>query len=107
MGDQWRMPTNAEFLELINNCTSVWTTFNGVAGRLFTSNTNGRTLFLPAAGAYNGTVLQYEGLYGRYWGASYVSAQEASDLYLASSTVDPSSSNGRRLGFSIRAVRSS
>jgi len=51
-GGSWKMPTEAQFQELLNtaNCTNEWTTVNGVNGRLFTSVTNGNTLFIPAAG---------------------------------------------------------
>ena len=31
-GNGWRMPTNAEFDALINNCDWTWTTMNGVKG---------------------------------------------------------------------------
>ncbi len=48
-GSGWRMPTNEEWQELLDNTTNTWTTQNGVNGRLFTA-TNGNSLFLPAAG---------------------------------------------------------
>ena len=48
-GAGWRMPTQAEWQELLDNTTSTWTTKNGVNGRLFTAS-NGNSLFLPAAG---------------------------------------------------------
>lgn len=51
-GGSWHMPTEEQFLELCNtnNCTNVYTTINGVGGRLFTSVKNGNTLFIPSAG---------------------------------------------------------
>lgn len=49
LGGKWRMPTEADFKELINNCTSEWTTLNGVTGRKFVSKKNGNSIFLPAA----------------------------------------------------------
>ena len=48
-GDGWRMPTLAEFQELLDNTTVTWTQQNGVNGWLFTAS-NGNSLFLPAAG---------------------------------------------------------
>ena len=55
-GNGWRMPTQAEFQELLGNTTNTWTTQNGVNGWLFTAN-NGKTLFLPAAGyRYDGNL---------------------------------------------------
>ena len=52
-GGSWRMPTQTEYKELFNNCTSVWTTENGVNGYRFTSQKEGYTdksIFIPAAG---------------------------------------------------------
>ena len=46
-GSGWRMPTRTECQELWNNTTNIWTTRNGVNGRLFTA-TNGNSIFLPA-----------------------------------------------------------
>ena len=49
-GGSWRMPTDAEWTELIENCTWTWITHNGVKGSLVTSNINGNSIFLPADG---------------------------------------------------------
>lgn len=104
LGAPWRMPTAAEFQELYDNCTSEWTTINGVAGRLFTSNVNGNTLFFPAAGNYNGTSLISRRSSGYYWSSTYYSATSALFLYFNSSIVNPQNNNNRRYGFSVRAV---
>ena len=51
-GGAWRMPTDAEWTELRENCTWRWTyDYNGtgVAGRIVTSKINGNSIFLPAA----------------------------------------------------------
>ena len=104
LGEPWRMPTAAEFKELVDNCTSVWETLNGVAGVLFTSNVNGNTLFFPAAGNYNGTSLTGRETTGFYWASSYFSATNAGDLRFDSSNVNPQNSSTRRFGFSVRAV---
>lgn len=53
MGGEWHMPTRAQLKELTANTTSSWTTdYNGtgVAGAIFTSNSNGNSIFFPAAG---------------------------------------------------------
>lgn len=104
LGSPWRMPTSAEFQELVDNCTSVWTTLNGVAGRLFTSNVNGNTLFFPAAGYYSGTTLSSRGSVGYYWSSSYLSATDARRLSFSNSGVYPQGNNVRRYGFPVRAV---
>ena len=64
-----RMPTKAEFEELIANTTSTWTEkYNGseVNGMTFTSKTNGNSIFVPAVGAVNSGVLNNFGLNGNF-----------------------------------------
>ena len=46
-GGSWRMPTEAEFEELLNNCTWEWTS-QGHYGYKFTSKKNGKSIFFPA-----------------------------------------------------------
>lgn len=104
LGQPWRLPTASEFQELYDNCTCVWTTMNGVAGRLFTSNVNGNTLFFPAAGNYNGTSLNHRGSHGNYWSSTYYSAANARGLSFDSSNVNHQNYNKRCYGFSVRAV---
>lgn len=104
LGSSWRMPTATEFQELVDNCTSRWDTIHGVNGMLFISNVNGNTLFLPAAGDYNGTSLNNRGTIGLYWSSTYVNAQVARCLYFVNPTVTPQSNWGRYLGFNVRAV---
>ncbi len=69
-GGSWRMPTDAEWKELINNCTWTWTTQNGVYGRKVTSKTNGNSIFLPAAGYPFVSSLFDVGSSGFYWSSS-------------------------------------
>ena len=105
MGSPCRLPTVGEFQELNSNCTSEWTDEDGVAGRRFTSNINGNSIFFPASGNINGTSLNYRGTNGDYWSASFNSATNAYYLYFNSSGVNPASNSNRRLGFSVRAVQ--
>lgn len=49
LGDGIRTPTREEWQELIDNTTAICTTRNGVSGLLLTAS-NGRSIFLPAAG---------------------------------------------------------
>ncbi len=105
-GAEWRMPSKDQMEELYNNCTSEWTTRNGVNGRLFTSNINGASLFLPAAG-YRGTSSLYEaGTLGDYWSRTLDSSYPgyAYDLYFSLGNVDWGIL-GRDYGQSVRAVR--
>lgn len=48
-GPEWRMPTYADFLELIENCKWKWKKINGKYGYKVKAK-NGNWIFLPAAG---------------------------------------------------------
>ena len=65
-GEEWRTPTEAEFKELMEQCTWEWTTMNDVNGYKVTG-TNGNFIFLPAAGFYgNNKKVRHDGEYGYY-----------------------------------------
>ena len=68
-GSGWCMPTMEQWDELFQNTTYTWTTQNGVSGRLFTAS-NGRSLFLPAAGYRWDDELSSVGSNGYYWSGS-------------------------------------
>jgi len=68
-GGNWVMPTHDEQMELLSNCTSEWTTLNGVNGRKFTGP-NGNSIFLPAAGGRWYGDLYHAGEYGYYWSSA-------------------------------------
>ena len=72
LGASWRMPTDAEFSALIGNCTTTWTTRNGVYGRLVTGKDvySSKSIFLPAAGIGGDFSLYELGSYGLYWSSS-------------------------------------
>lgn len=82
-GGSWKMPTEAQFQELIhsNTCTSTWTTINGVNGRLFTSVSNGNTLFIPAVGIANSGSMLYVGSGGYIWSSSRISSNIENGRY--------------------------
>ena len=88
-GGSWVMPSRAQQYELISNCTYEWTTVNGVKGGKFTSNINGGSIFLPAAGYRNASGLYNAGTYGYYWSSTQnPSSTAAYGLYLNSSETD-------------------
>ncbi len=100
----WRMPTTEQQRELYEKCSSVWTTQNGVNGRLFTGP-NGNTLFLPAAGGRWDESLLGAGTYCIYWSRTL----HSSGPYYACSFGSYSAGvfwgrRDRKLGFSVRAV---
>lgn len=70
LGGKWRIPTNAEWEELRTKCISwTWTPQNGVNGELFTGP-NGNSIFLPAAGYRDNTILDDVSSGGDYWSSS-------------------------------------
>lgn len=72
LGNNWRIPTNLEFDELISECTREWTTLNGVLGCRFIGRT-GNWIFFPAAGYMHGTTFSGAGIRGDYWSSVRVS----------------------------------
>lgn len=105
-GPSWRMPTTEQQRELYEKCSSVWTTQNGVKGRLFTGP-NGNTLFLPAAGYRWDESLGGAGALGIYWSRTLYSSipSSAYDLGFGSGGWGNWSNGYRYYGFSVRAVR--
>ena len=75
LGGKWRMPTDAEWSELMNtaNCSWTWTTIDGVNGYKVQSKKPGYTdnwIFLPAAGDRYSDRLSNVGSSGYYWSSS-------------------------------------
>lgn len=77
MGGNWRMPTNKEMEELVNNCDAAWTyNYNntGAPGYIFTSKVNGNSVFFPAAGVCKDSSRSLVGEGGLYWEGSCYSS---------------------------------
>ena len=81
-GGSWRMPTIAEFQELIDKCTWTLTTVNGKKGYKVVSKSNGNSIFLPAAGWHGGTSLVDAGGNGNYWSGSLDESNSDNARYL-------------------------
>ena len=104
LGGKWRMPTDADWTELMNNCTWTWTTQNGVNGSLVTGS-NGNSIFLPAAGSGIYTDLYYAGSEGEYWSSSLNTGHSNSAWYAIFNSDDiRRHSHSRIYGRSIRPV---
>ena len=82
LGGNWRMPTDAEWTELRDNCTWTWTTQNGVRGRLVTSKKNGNSIFLPAAGDWLQNGFSDAGSTGYYWSSSLITERPYGVLFV-------------------------
>ena len=107
-GGVWRMPTDAEFSALFKNCTTIWTTRNGVYGRLVTGKGTyaDRSIFLPAAGTGNDSYLSRPGSYGGYWSSTSNSGYSRSVRNLGFDSGDYSRGYSvRYCGRSVRPVR--
>ncbi len=112
MGGAWRMPTREEINELIANCTWTYTTtYNGksVKGYVVTSQTNGNSIFLPAAGYQDQSAVGFVGSIGQYWTSNLYTASESKAWELwfnQSQTSKPIKEEigGRYVGRPVRAV---
>ena len=107
LGGTWRMPTQTEFNELINNCTWTYTTLNGVNGFKVTSNKIGYTdrfIFLPAAGYRFGTTLSNEGTFGYYWSSSLYNDDPSNAYGISFGTSYTINKYNRNVGRTIRPV---
>lgn len=123
-GGSWRMPTQTEWEELLNNCVSEWMTNyqnSGMNGLLLTSKMEGYTdkfIFLPANGNYNDTNILGQTIYISYWSSSVYSVGTKDNVtntytyypkfaYMleASISTNPNiNNNDRKKGMGIRAV---
>lgn len=90
-GGTWRLPTDAEFEELISECNWSFATLNGVNGYLVVGP-NKQSIFLPASAYQNGTTIENDGDFGDYWSSSLI--EESSSV--ACSLGYSSKSFGRR-----------
>jgi hypothetical protein len=106
-GPSWRMPTKEQQDELREKCTCMWTTLNGVNGRLV-YGPNGNTLFLPAAGQRLDYSPNSVGSSGLYWSHTLSSKYPYTAYMLSFYSGDWGSGYGhRRVGRPVRAVRAS
>ena len=68
LGDKWRMPHEAEWTELLDECTWTWTNRSNVEGILVTGK-NGNSIFIPGAGGWDRTYYSNDSR-GIYWSSS-------------------------------------
>ena len=109
-GADWRMPTTEEMQALETNTTNVWTdNYNntGIKGRIFTGKGDyaNSSLFLPAAGYFDGTSYHDGGSWGDYWLSTLDSSTDGRSLFFGNGYVNPQSCDYRFNGDPVRAVR--
>ena len=102
-GGSWVMPSEAQQDELRNNCTSEWTTKNGVNGRIFRGK-NGNSIFLPAAGYRSLDKLSFSGSVCNYWSSTQSPSLTYYACSLLFSTVNLPFLGLRATGLSVRPV---
>lgn len=106
-GGYWRMPTEADFSELLKYCTCEKVTLNGVDGCKVTGK-NGNSIFFPFAGYCSGDdVYDVEYDFGYYWTSTPYS--KYSDNYNAYSlnfigAYGYTTTDSRDYGYCIRSV---
>ena len=105
-GDVWRMPTDAEWTELREQCTWTYTTLNGVYGYQVASKTNSNSIFLPVAGFRNGTSLYLQGRRG-YYSSSSLLENYSDNVWIVTFNHEEvyRHSNNRNNGLSVRPVQ--
>lgn len=102
-GSSWRMPTRSEFQELVDRCDWVWTDGDDKAGyKVF--GLNGNSIFLPAAGYCDGSLLNHASMNGTYWSSTPVSATASSYYLLINNGNHNMYWAGRFYGRSVRPV---
>ena len=104
LGDPWRMPTDEECKELLNNCICTKTKLNGIDGYEAKSKINGNSIFFPAANHYEGTILKtYASFFlSKTLGSEY---HEILGILLDLDEKLEPGKGVRHLGLSIRPVR--
>lgn len=107
-GGKWRMPTETEARELVNNTDQEWTTINSVAGRKFMKKSDHNVyIFLPAAGYRYLASFIDQGSDGFYWSSSLSTDYPSTAWYLDFNSSRARVRNGRRFnGYTVRAVQS-
>lgn len=106
MGNPWRMPSIAQYQELINNCSQKWIRKSFRNGILVTGP-NGAQIFFPAYGYMNDGTTYYNDSYGEYWTSTFSPNYESwachlhfNDFYWTIYKYDAPRSSGR----TVRAV---
>jgi len=106
-GNAWQMPSADQIVELYNGSytTTSWTTQGGVYGRKITSKSNGKSIFLPAAGWYYYSHIEVAGSVGFYSSRTRETNLRIYYLYFNSSSITLTSFCDRSDGLSVRPVR--
>jgi Fibrobacter succinogenes major domain (Fib_succ_major). len=80
--DKWRMPSQKEVQELIDNCTWTWYSAGDSVGYIVTREGYEKHLFLPATGYRDGETTPVETANGYYWTGSWTAKNVTSNAQL-------------------------
>ncbi len=84
--DEWRLPTEEECMELVNNCLSEEVEKDGVKGILFTNLAGGQSIFFPYAGhknPVNSATITDAGRFFYVWTSKHTENGWADEWYFA------------------------
>lgn len=118
LGNPWRMPSSADYVELLANVifidadgnevdtakTDKRVIVNGVLGIYIQSKRNGARLFFPCSGFGRGRAWVSRESEGHYWSSTWTSDRIARHLYFVSGGVNPQLSYSRYYGIPIRPI---
>lgn len=105
LGGTWRMPTDEEWVELINNCSFAVKYQNGNAiGWKLTSKKTGNSIFFPFSGySANGYVYDVD-IYGHYWSSTRFNERKAAWAVIMGSNRLDREGHDRCSGRTVRPV---
>jgi hypothetical protein len=106
LGSEWRMPTQADFEALMNECVWEWFDNDGY-GYFVVTGANGNQITLPTPGYFIDSAATGVGIAGMYWTSNCVidaTGDKAVNVFLRS-LYQVVNQQDRSLGMNIRAVR--
>ena len=103
-GGSWRLPTQEEIEELMEECTWSWLMIDSIFGYYITAD-NGNSIFLPAGGGMSDESIHYRRSRGYYWSSTPDADDKGNAMFLRFyNTEQYIRSDYRYTGRSIRAV---
>ena len=104
-GGQWRMPTKADFLELVKYCEGKVGMVNGVKGCVITGS-NGNSIFIPYNGIKSGGIKSDSALDVTMWLSTPMDSEMAYLFSFDDKGFNISNCNNKNVGYPIRPVLS-
>ena len=112
MGDNWKIPSREDFVELNMRCNYKCCKLNDVWGYLFTSKENGNSIFIPLSGMRDPEAIRFSSERGYYWSNKLYKGDDDNKKTLNAYTLDllkekapaDNSFQSREIGLPIRPV---